>query len=250
MEEKKEKKVIKRYNKLRDIVDEGYATILKARESWSLFSIMSEFIETTENLTNIRNSVTIFGSARIKPDNPYYKQCEDLSKRLSDIGFSVISGGGPGIMEAANKGAYAGKSASIGLNIDLPHEQVANQWQNIKMNYRHFFARKVAFAKYANAYIIFPGGFGTMDEFCEVVTLIQTNKTRKIPVILVGSEFWSGFLDWIRKTLLPWGMIAEQDLLIMEIIDDTDQIIQAILSFYEIHSLDLSREEREKRMYL
>lgn len=243
-------KPTKRYNKLRDVLDEGYATILKARESWSMFSIMSEFIETTENLADLRNSVTIFGSARTKPDNPYYKQCEDLAKRLSDIGFSVISGGGPGIMEAANKGAFAGKSASIGLNIDLPHEQIANQWQNIEMHYRHFFSRKVAFAKYANAYVIFPGGFGTLDEFCEVVTLIQTNKTRAIPVILVGKAFWQGFVDWIKTTLLSWGMISEKDLEIMKVIDENDQIIQAILDFYEIHPMDLSREEREKMMYL
>ena len=192
----------KRILKLRQMAEGERGTALKARESWHMFTIMAEFIESTERLSGVHPAVTIFGSARIAPEHPYYQQCVDVSRRLSDAGFAVISGGGPGIMEAANRGAFEGTSASVGLNIELPHEQKTNPWQNISLTFRHFFARKVAFVKYADAYVIFPGGFGTMDELSEVLTLIQTGKSRHIPVIHIHTLdtespqlLWSGLSD-------------------------------------------------------
>lgn len=236
--------------KLHEITDVNYATILKARESWSMFSIMSEFIELTERLSEINPAVTIFGSARVHPDSPYYIQCMELARRLSDAGFAVISGGGPGIMAAANRGAYEGKSLSVGLNIELPHEQAPNRWQDVSLNFRHFFARKVAFAKYADAFVLFPGGFGTLDEMSEVLTLIQTGKSRRIPVILVGCKFWKGFINWLEHSLLAEGMVNKEDIELMQIIDETDKVLEAIFSFYEKRSTGPSEEERQKMLYL
>jgi uncharacterized protein (TIGR00730 family) len=240
----------KRIEKLRQMVDKDKATALKARESWHMFTIMAEFIESTERLSALGPAVTIFGSARIKPDNPYYQACVDVAKRLSDEGFAVISGGGPGIMEAANRGAYEGNSASVGLNIELPHEQKTNPWQNISLNFRHFFARKVAFVKYADAYIIFPGGFGTLDELMEVLTLMQTGKTKRIPVILVGAHFWQGFLDWIKIQMADKGLIEDKDLNLVQLIDEPANIVDAIFAFYEAHDIEPSDEERQRMLYL
>ena len=176
-------------------------------------------------------------SARLRPDNPYYQLTEDIGKRLSDAGFSVVSGGGPGIMEAANKGAYQGAHGlSVGLNIELPHEQKGNPYQDISMKYRYFFARKAMFVKYCNAYIVLPGGFGTLDELAEILTLIQTGKSRKIPVILVGSKFWQGLLDWLREQLLGMGLIAAQDLDLMTVVDDADSALKIIEDFYQDRS--------------
>jgi uncharacterized protein (TIGR00730 family) len=236
--------------KLREVEDVNYATILKARESWSMFSIMSEFIETTEHLSELNPAVTVFGSARIHPDNPWYIQCMELSRRLSDAGFAVISGGGPGIMAAANRGAFEGKSLSVGLNIDLPFEQAPNRWQNVSLNFRHFFPRKVAFAKYADAYVLFPGGFGTLDELCEVLTLVQTGKSRRVPIILVGSDFWKGFIDWLKNVLFTHGTLSPTDVDLVTIIDETDKVLEAILGFYESRATGPSAEERQKMMYL
>ncbi len=236
--------------RLRQIIDQEKATSLKARESWHMFTIMAEFIESTERLSTIRPAVTIFGSARIKPDNPYYLSCVDLARRLSDEGFAVISGGGPGIMEAANKGAFEGASPSVGLNIELPHEQRTNPWQNISLSFRHFFARKVAFVKYADAYVVYPGGFGTMDEVSEVLTLIQTGKTRHIPVILVGTSFWSGLLEWIKVQMAGNGMIAPDDLYLVQLIDEPANIVDAIFAYYEARDIELSEDERQKMLYL
>ena len=246
----KEEKNGKSIVKLREVEDVNYATIRKARESWSMFSIMSEFIETTEHLSELNPAVTVFGSARIHPDNPYYIQCMELSRRLSDAGFAVISGGGPGIMAAANRGAFEGQSLSVGLNIDLPFEQTPNRWQNISLNYRHFFPRKVAFAKYADAYVLFPGGFGTLDELCEVLTLIQTGKSRRIPIILVGSDFWNGFLEWLKNVLIPYGTLSPEDVDLMKVIDETDRVLEEIFRFYEQRPTGPSEEERQKMMYL
>ncbi|AZP11550.1 LOG family protein [Undibacterium parvum] len=240
----------KRILKLRQIADGERATALKARESWHMFTIMAEFIESTERLSGVHPAVTIFGSARIAPEHPYYQQCVDVSRRLSDAGFAVISGGGPGIMEAANRGAFEGTSASVGLNIELPHEQKTNPWQNISLTFRHFFARKVAFVKYADAYVIFPGGFGTMDELSEVLTLIQTGKSRHIPVILVGSSFWRGLLDWIQVQMVGNGMIAPGDLNLVQLIDEPANIVEAIFAFYEAHDIEPSDEERQRMLYL
>ncbi|MBC3917694.1 TIGR00730 family Rossman fold protein [Undibacterium sp. CY18W] len=240
----------KNVTRLRQIIDQEKATSLKARESWHMFTIMAEFIESTERLSTIRPAVTIFGSARIQDDNPYYAMCVDLSRRLSDEGFAVISGGGPGIMEAANKGAFEGTSPSVGLNIELPHEQRTNPWQNISLSFRHFFARKVAFVKYADAYVVFPGGFGTLDEVSEVLTLIQTGKSRHIPVILVGTSFWSGLLEWIRVQMAGNGMINPDDLYLLQLIDEPANIVDAIFAFYEARDIVPSEDERQKMLYL
>lgn len=163
---------------------------------------------------------------------------EDISRKLSDAGFAVVSGGGPGIMEASNKGAYAGKSASVGLNIQLPFEQSGNPYQDIAITFKYFFARKVMFAKYASAYVVMPGGFGTLDELAEILTLIQTGKSRKIPVILVGSEFWSGLVDWLRDSMLTMGTIGEKDLDLFSIEDDPEKVIEAIFDFYDGVDMD------------
>jgi uncharacterized protein (TIGR00730 family) len=240
----------KRILKLRQMLDKDKATALKARESWHMFTIMAEFIESTERLSAIGPAVTIFGSARMSPDNPYYQVCVDVAKRLSDEGFAVISGGGPGIMEAANKGAFQGASASVGLNIELPHEQTSNPWQNIALNFRHFFARKVAFVKYADAYVVFPGGFGTMDELMEVLTLMQTGKIKRIPVILVGTNFWQGFLDWIKTQMSDANLIAPVDLNLVQVIDEPANIVDAIFAFFEAHDIEPSDEERQRMLYL
>ena len=172
----------------------GQEARLSARESWRMFEIMSEFVEATERLAPIRPAVSVFGSARIAPDSAYYMLTEAISRKLSDAGFAVISGGGPGVMEAANKGAFFGKSPSVGLNIQLPHEQHVNPYQDVSQTFRHFFARKVMFVKFASAYVVMPGGFGTLDELMEALTLVQTGKTPRIPIILVQSSFWGGLV--------------------------------------------------------
>ncbi|MDY7538890.1 TIGR00730 family Rossman fold protein [Undibacterium sp. 5I1] len=240
----------KRILKLRQMVNGEKATALKARESWHMFTIMAEFIESTERLSGVGPAVTIFGSARTPVEHTDYLMCVDLARRLSDAGFAVISGGGPGIMEAANKGAFEGASSSVGLNIELPHEQKNNPWQNISLTFRHFFARKVAFVKYADAYVVFPGGFGTLDELTEVLTLIQTGKTRHIPVILVGSSFWRGLLDWIKTQLVGNGTIDASDLNLVQLIDEPANIVDAIFAFYEARDIEPSDEERQKMLYL
>jgi uncharacterized protein (TIGR00730 family) len=219
-------------------------------ESWKIFQIMAEFVDGFENLATIEPSVSIFGSARTPPDHPYYQKTEQIARLLSDAGFSVVSGGGPGIMEAANKGAYAGKSASIGLNIQLPHEQVSNPYQNISLNFRHFFTRKVMFVKYAAAYVVLPGGFGTLDEMAEIMTLIQTGKSRRIPIILVESKFWSGLLDWFKNTLVEEGTISESDLELVSIIDEPQQVVNAIFEHYRSRTFQPSAEEKERMLRL
>ena len=171
------------------------APATSAREAWRMFGIMAEFVEATERLSRVRPAVSIFGSARVAPGSPYYDMAERIARLLSDSGFSVISGGGPGIMEAANKGAFGGKGVSVGLNIQLPMEQKANPYQDISQTFHHFFALKYMFVKLASAYVVMPGGFGTLDELLEALTLIQTGKSPRIPIILVGSNFWSGMLE-------------------------------------------------------
>ena len=221
-----------------------------SRESWKIFQIMAEFVEGFERLAHIKPSVSVFGSARTAVDHPNYKLAEDISRVLSDAGFAVVSGGGPGIMEAANKGAYAGKSPSIGLNIQLPAEQSGNPYQNISLNFRHFFSRKVMFVKYASAYVVCPGGFGTLDELAEILTLVQTGKTRRIPIILVGTEFWSGLIDWFRDTLVTEGTISANDLNLFQILNDPKEVVDAIFDYYEHKSFEPSEREREKLLEL
>ncbi len=221
-----------------------------ARESWRVFGIMSEFVEATERLAHIRPAVSIFGSARVPPGTPYYTLTETVARKLSDAGFSVMSGGGPGIMEAANKGAYAGKSPSVGLNIELPHEQKSNAYQNISQTFRHFFARKYMFVRFASAYVVMPGGFGTLDELLEALTLIQTGKSRKIPLILVCSEFWGGLVDWFKARLVSEGMINADDMDLIQVIDDPDQIVEAIFKHYEARSFAPLPDERDMLLNL
>lgn len=215
------------------------------RESWRIFQIMAEFVEGFEKLSLIRPSVSVFGSARTAADDPWYQVAEETSRLLSDAGFSVVSGGGPGIMEAANKGGQAGKSPSIGVNIELPREQTPNAYQDISLHFRHFFARKVMFVKYASAYVVLPGGFGTLDELAEILTLVQTGKTRRIPIVLVGSAFWSGLLDWFRETLVVQGTISPEDMNLMLVRDQPQEIVRAIFEHYETTSLEPTEAEQE-----
>jgi len=216
-----------------------------AHESWRTLGIMSEFVEATERLSEIRPAVSIFGSSRIEPGHPHYALAEQIARQLSDAGFSVISGGGPGIMEAANKGAYLGKSPSVGLNIQLPHEQRVNRYQDVSQSFRHFFARKVMFVKFATAYVCMPGGFGTLDEVMEALTLVQTGKTRKMPIILVHEPFWRGLLDWFRSTLVAEGTIDAADLDLVKVIDEPKGVVDAIFNHYEKHGFEPSDAERE-----
>ncbi len=221
-----------------------------AKEAWRVFGIMSEFVSATDRLAQIHPAVSIFGSARTKPHQPYYKLCEEIARLLSDAGFSVISGGGPGIMEAANKGAFYGKSPSVGLNIQLPHEQTNNPYQNISQSFQHFFARKVMFVKFAHAYVVMPGGFGTLDELMEALTLVQTGKTRRMPIILVGEKFWGGMIEWFKSALLEEEVISPEDLQLVQIIDDPVEIVNAIFKHYETLGFEPTEAERERQLYL
>src|SRR5574343_1839938 len=218
---------------------------ISARESWRIFGIMAEFVEATERLSSIRPAVSIFGSARVKPDQPYYELTEKIARQLSDAGFSVISGGGPGIMEAANKGAYHGKSPSVGLNIQLPMEQHNNAYQDISQTFQHFFARKFMFVKFASAYVVMPGGFGTLDELMEALTLIQTGKSRKIPLILVHEPFWRGMLDWFKDRLGEEGMIAAEDMDLIQVINEPEEVVEAIFRHYEQRGFTPLPQEHE-----
>ena len=235
---------------LRAVAMPDRATSQKARESWHLWGIISEFVESAERLSEIRPAVSVFGSARLKEDSPVYQQAMRIARKLSDAGFAVISGGGPGVMEAANRGAFDGRSPSVGLNIELPFEQHGNAYQDIALRFRHFFARKVAFVKYAAAYVVMPGGFGTLDELFEALTLIQTRKGRSIPIVLVGSDFWGGLLGWMNDTLVARGMIAAADIGLMKLVDDDEAVVEAIFDFYEARGFAQSATERELMLYL
>jgi uncharacterized protein (TIGR00730 family) len=204
---------------------------LSIEESWRIFRIMAEFVEGIDALSKLRQAVTIFGSAKVRPDDPYYKKAEHVARRLVENGFSVITGGGPGIMEAANKGAAEAGGQSVGLNIRLPYEQKPNPYANIVLEYKYFFVRKVMFVKYAVAYIILPGGFGTMDELFEALTLIQTKRIKPFPVVLMGSEYWKGLIDWLKDTMLRNEKIDESDLDIIQITDDPDEAVRHIKKF-------------------
>ncbi|HEX5313657.1 MAG TPA: TIGR00730 family Rossman fold protein [Gammaproteobacteria bacterium] len=223
---------------------------LLSREAWKVFQIMAEFVEGYERLARIRPSVSIFGSARVAPEHPYYRLGEEIGFELSRAGFSVVTGGGGGLMEAANKGAFRGKAPSIGLNIRLPKEQKANVWQDVNITFQHFFSRKVMFVKYASAYVILPGGFGTLDEFSEILTLIQTGKSRRIPIILVGGEYWRGLLDWFRDRLVPEQMIAAEDIDLVSLAEEPRQVVELIFEHYGERGFEPSPEEREKMLEL
>lgn len=215
------------------------------RESWKIFQIMAEFVEGYQRLVTIKPSVSVFGSARTLPGDPLYELTVQIGRELSDAGFAVVTGGGPGLMEAANKGAYQGKSPSIGLNIQLPHEQQGNPFQDIALSFRHFFSRKVMFVKYASAYVVMPGGFGTLDELAEILTLIQTGKSRRIPVILVGGDYWRGLLDWLRETMLVRGMIDATDLDLVSVVEEPLAIVNRIFEHYGPRGFEPSSEESD-----
>ncbi len=224
--------------------------LMHSKESWRVFGIMSEFVSATERLRDIHPAVSIFGSARTPHDHPYYQLTEEIARLLSDAGFTVISGGGPGIMEAANKGAFYGKSASVGLNIQLPHEQHNNPYQNISQSFQHFFTRKVMFVKFASAYVVMPGGFGTLDELMEALTLVQTGKTRRMPIVLVGSKFWGGMMDWFKSSLLEEKMISPEDMNLIHVIDEPEQVVSAIFKHYETRGFEPSAAELELQLNL
>jgi uncharacterized protein (TIGR00730 family) len=200
----------------------------KIGEAWRLFKIMGEFVEGIERLHDIGPAVTIFGSAKIKEDDPIYKKTEEIAALFVKSNFAVITGGGGGVMEAGNRGALKAGGTSVGMNIVLPFEQKPNDYSNIKLEFKYFFIRKVMFVKYANAYIIMPGGFGTLDELFEAVTLIQTHRIKPFPVILVGTDYWSGLLEWIKATLLEHHKISDNDLDILQIMDDPEEIVRAV----------------------
>ena len=232
-------------DKIPELADPNAAKFAASQEAWWVFGIMSEFVDATQRLSAIRPAVSIFGSARTPPDSPYYKLTEYIARLLSDAGFSVISGGGPGIMEAANKGAYHGKSPSVGLNIQLPHEQSTNGYQDISQSFRHFFARKYMFVRFANAYVVMPGGFGTLDELLEALTLIQTGKSRKIPIILVHEPFWRGMVEWFRTTLVSEKVISPEDMDLIQVIDKPEEVVEAIFKHYERRGVAGQPGERE-----
>ena len=205
------------------------------KDSWMVFKVMSEFVDGYEKLAKIGPCVSIFGSARLKREDKYYEMAVEIAKKITEIGFGVITGGGPGIMEAGNKGAKEGGGKSIGLNIELPFEQHFNPYidKSYSMDFDYFFVRKVMFVKYSQGFIVLPGGFGTLDELSEALTLIQTHKIGRFPIVLVGSEFWSGLLDWYSNTLLKNGLIAEGDLSLFRIVDSADEAVAHIKAFYD-----------------
>jgi uncharacterized protein (TIGR00730 family) len=236
--------------KIPELIDPQALFASNGQEAWRVLGIMSEFTIATERLRGIRPAVSVFGSARIREGHPYYEKARDVSRRLSDAGFAVISGGGPGLMEAANKGAFAGRSPAIGLNILLPKEQASNSYQDVSVDFRYFFARKMMFVRFASAYVVLPGGFGTLDELSECLTLVQTGKSRKIPIILVGAPFWRGLLDWARDKLVGEGMIDADDMKLLQLIEEPSEIVEAIFSFYEGRGFQPTREERQKMLNL
>lgn len=215
-------------------------TIMK--DSWMVFKVMAEFVDGYEKLAKIGPCVSIFGSARLKPESKYYEMAVEIAEKITKIGFGIITGGGPGIMEAGNKGAFNAQGKSIGLNIDLPFEQHFNPYINrsYSMNFDYFFVRKVMFIKYSQGFIVMPGGFGTLDELTEALTLIQTNKIGKFPIVLVGSEFWSGLLDWFKETLLKEKMINPDDLNLYRVVDTADEAVAHIKAFYDKYSVNVN----------
>jgi uncharacterized protein (TIGR00730 family) len=218
---------------------------LMSRESWKVFQVMAELVDGFERLVHIKPSVSIFGSARTKPDTPYYQLAFDTAKLLSNSGFSVVTGGGPGIMEASNQGAHQGASLSIGLNIVLPNEECTNAYQDISLRFRHFFTRKVMFVKYAAAYVVMPGGYGTLDEMAEILALVQTKKTRHIPIVLVHEPFWRGLISWFKNHLVKEGMMDEKDLDLFTIVNKPQEVVDFIQAFYKDRSYDPSEREKQ-----
>jgi len=216
---------------------------LRTSETWRVFRIQSELIDGIETLNDLGPAVTVFGSARLTPESDYYQAAMTLSQRLAQGGLSVITGGGPGIMEAANRGCHGNGGRSVGLNINLPQEQLPNPHQDIHLEFRYFFVRKLMFVKYALAYVIFPGGFGTLDELFEALTLAQTEKIRHFPILLYGSDYWAGLIDWLRERTLELGCIEPADFELFKLVDDPDQAAQLILD-HHARIFDLPPDDR------
>ena len=212
---------------------------IKTKDAWGIFKVMAEFVDGYEKLSKIGPCVSIFGSARTKEDHEDYKLAEEIAFQLTQNGYGVITGGGPGIMEAGNKGANRGKGVSVGLNIELPFEQHDNPWidRDKNLEFDYFFVRKVMFVKYSQGFIVMPGGFGTLDELFEAITLIQTKKIGRFPIVLVGTEFWSGLLEWIKKTLIAQGNISEEDLKLFRIVDTAEEAVAHLNKFYSKYLL-------------
>ncbi len=209
-----------------------YIEDFKSADTWRVFRIMAEFIEGFETLSRVGKAVSIFGSSRTKSDDKYYKMAEELAAMLVKEGYAIISGGGPGIMEAANKGAFKAGGESIGLNIEIPREQKPNKFIKTLLNFRYFFCRKVMFVKYASAYVVFPGGYGTMDEFFEALTLIQTKRIKSFPVILVGGEYWMELVEWINGELVRQKYISKKDTNLFHVADTSQEVVEVIKDFY------------------
>lgn len=218
--------------------DKDWAEI-KSSDSWVIFKVMAEFVEGFEKLAKIGPCVTIFGSARTKPNNPYYKIAEDIAYQLVQHGYGVVTGGGPGIMEAGNKGARRAGGKSVGLNIFLPFEQKGNDYidSDKLITFDYFFVRKVMFVKYSQGFIVMPGGFGTLDELTEALTLIQTKKIGRFPIVLVGKKFWQGWLEWVKSVLVPEGMISPEDLNLINVVDTPEEAVKVIDDFYSRYLL-------------
>jgi len=212
---------------------------IKTNDSWALFKIMGEFVNGFEKMSLIGPCVSIFGSARTKEDAEYYELTVEIAKKIAEAGYGVITGGGPGIMEAGNKGADLAKGTSVGLNIDLPFEQHNNAYINPdkSIDFDYFFVRKVMFVKYSQGFVVMPGGFGTLDELFEAITLIQTHKIARFPIILVGSEYWGGLLEWIKKTMVSWGTISPEDLDLIRLVDEPEEVVSLIDAFYKGRNL-------------
>lgn len=212
------------------------------KDSWMVFKIMAELVDGYERMAKLGPCVSIFGSARLKEDDHYYKMAVEIAEKITEIGFGIITGGGPGIMEAGNRGARKAGGKSIGLNIELPFEQHFNPYidKNYSMDFNYFFVRKVMFVKYSQGFIVMPGGFGTLDELSEAITLIQTQKIARFPIVLVGSEFWSGLLDWFKNTLLKNGLISEEDLNLYRVVDTADEAAAHIKAFYDKYSINVN----------
>jgi uncharacterized protein (TIGR00730 family) len=212
---------------------------MKTNDSWAIFKIMGEFVNGFERMSSIGPCISIFGSARTKDDNPYYELAVEISKSIAEAGYGIITGGGPGIMEAGNRGAHLAGGTSVGLNIDLPFEQHDNPYidNDKSLDFDYFFVRKVMFVKYSQGFVVMPGGFGTLDELFEAITLIQTHKIEKFPIILVGTTFWSGLFDWIKSTMLQFGNISPEDLNLIHIVDTKEEVVEIIDAFYKGHIL-------------
>lgn len=227
-------------NKVEEKFNQRSWNEVKSNDSWSIFKIMAEFVDGYEKLQQIGPCVSIFGSARTKPGTPYYKTARQIARKLTEKGYGVITGGGPGIMEAGNRGAADGGGTSVGLNIELPFEQKGNPWidHDKSINFDYFFVRKVMFVKYSQGFVVMPGGFGTLDELFESLTLIQTSKIGRFPIILVGSEFWGGLIDWIKNTLLEKeSNISAKDLDLWEVVDTAEEAVEVIDKFYSKYLL-------------